>query len=339
MIHTSGLTKQFTTKKETVEAVRGLDLDVEAGELVAFLGPNGAGKTTTLRMLTTLLAPSAGTAVVAGHDIHREQAAVRRRIGYVGQGNGAGHNQRVIDELVSQGRSYGMSKPDARTRAAEVVRQLDLSALTDRKVLTLSGGQRRRLDVAIGMVHRPELLFLDEPTTGLDPHSRANLWEHILRLRADHGTTIFLTTHYLDEADSMAERVLVMDHGTVIAEGTSEQLKADLGGDQVSVRVADEADVGAVPGVARRVAAVHAVRLDGPQAHLRVAHGDVVVPALVLSLAAEGIAVAGIEMSHPTLDDVFLSLTGRSLREGGDAAEPDSVPPAHEGNVTKGALA
>jgi ABC-2 type transport system ATP-binding protein len=318
MIHAEGLTRHFGSGKATVEAVRGVDLEVTAGELVAFLGPNGAGKTTTLRMLTTLLGPTAGTAMVAGHDIHREQAAVRQRIGYVGQGNGAGHNQRVGDELVSQGRSYGMSRADSRARAAEVMEQLDLGALRDRKVMTLSGGQKRRLDVAIGIMHRPELLFLDEPTTGLDPHSRANLWEHILQLRADVGTTIFLTTHYLDEADAMAERVLVMDHGRVIAEGTSEQLKADLGGDRVTVSVAREADADRVVAIAAQVAAVHAAsRPSQRQVELRVTRGDLALAPLVLALAEASVQVVGVDLQRPTLDDVFLSLTGRSLREGG----------------------
>src|SRR5215212_10203879 len=236
VIVTEALTRTFTTRKHTVEAVRGLDLEIGRGELVAFLGPNGAGKSTTLRMLTTLLAPTSGTAHVAGLDVVTRQADVRRSIGYVGQGNGAGHQQRGRDELVSQGRAHGCSGSEARARAADLITDLQLEAVADRKVSTLSGGQRRRLDIALGLVHRPEVLFLDEPSTGLDPQSRANLWEHVLRLRAEHGTTIFLTTHYLDEADTMAERVLVMDAGRVIADDTADRLKTTHVGDRLVLR-------------------------------------------------------------------------------------------------------
>ena len=169
-----------------------------------------------------------------GHDVVAEPGEVRRGIGYVGQGNGAGQNQRVRDELVTQGRAYGLAKDESRRRSDDLLDALDLVALADRAANTLSGGQRRRLDVALGLVHRPQLLFLDEPSTGLDPQSRANLWEHILRLRREHGMTIVLTTHYLDEADSMAERVMVIDHGVVIADDTADRLKAQLAGDRMS---------------------------------------------------------------------------------------------------------
>jgi ABC-type multidrug transport system ATPase subunit len=208
MIETHELTKHFKSKKATVKAVDGIDLTVAPGELVALLGPNGAGKSTTLRMLTTLIPPTSGTARVAGFDVVRQQREVRHRIGYIGQGNGAGHSQRGRDELMSQGRSYGMRVRDARRRAAELIDSLGLGEVADRTVSTLSGGQRRRLDIAMGLIHAPELLFLDEPSTGLDPQNRANLQEHIVELRKSHETTIVLTTHYLDEADSMAERVI-----------------------------------------------------------------------------------------------------------------------------------
>ena len=185
MIQTRELTKDFVvSKKRTVHAVRGISLDVEPGELVAVLGPNGAGKTTTMRMLTTLIAPTSGSATVAGYDVTADAAQVRRRIGYVGQGNGAGHSQRAGDELVAQGVIYGLGRRAARARAAELIDALDLTDLAERKVSALSGGQRRRLDVAMGLVHAPPLLFLDEPSTGLDPQNRANLWQHILRMRA-----------------------------------------------------------------------------------------------------------------------------------------------------------
>jgi ABC-2 type transport system ATP-binding protein len=253
MITTEGLTRTFRSGDRTVEAVRGIDLHVEEGELLAFLGPNGAGKSTTLRMLTTLLRPTAGRAIVAGHDVSRDPNGVRRRIGYVGQGDGASHSQRVRDELITQGRCYGLTAEASSQRADELLDALELAELATRKASSLSGGQRRRLDVALGIVHRPGLLFLDEPSTGLDPQSRANLWHHILRLRRETGMTIFLTTHYLEEADTMAERVVVMDEGRIIADGTATTLKRDL--------------------------------------------------------------AARSEIAAPTLDDVFLDLTGRSLRD------------------------
>src|SRR6185312_753760 len=212
MIHTEKLTRHFVSKKETIEAVKGVDIDIAPGELVAFLGPNGAGKSTTLRMLTTLLYPTSGSARVAGVDVVADPAGVRSRIGYIGQGNGGGHSYRVIDELIMQGRFYGMNSADARARARELLVTMDLQDLEKRTVIKLSGGQRRRMDVALGLMHSPQLLFLDEPSTGMDPQNRANLWDHIMRLRAEHGTTIVLTTHYLDEADSMSERVIVIDH-------------------------------------------------------------------------------------------------------------------------------
>ena len=230
-----GLTKRFTVKRAAVDAVVGLDLDVPRGELVAFLGPNGAGKSTSLRMLTTLLPPTSGTATVAGCDILRDPAGVRGRIGYIGQGTSAGHNQRVRDELLSQGAFYGMSRAATRARADELLESLDLAPLANRGVMGLSGGQKRRLDIALGLIHAPELLFLDEPSTGLDPQSRANLWEHVLRLRAEHGMTVFLTTHYLDEADALCDRISIIDAGLIVAEGTPSDLKREISGDVVRV--------------------------------------------------------------------------------------------------------
>lgn len=192
MIHARDLTRSFKTKTGTVEAVRGLSLDVAEGEMVAFLGPNGAGKSTSLRLLTTLLPIESGEARVAGHDVRREPGAVRRRIGYVGQATGSGPYHRVRDELVTQGQAQRMGGAEARRRADELLALLELDGLADRACSSLSGGQKRRLDVALGLMHTPPLLFLDEPSTGLDPHSRANLWEHITKLRKATGMTIFL---------------------------------------------------------------------------------------------------------------------------------------------------
>jgi ABC-2 type transport system ATP-binding protein len=308
MIRTRGLTKDFSTGRATVHAVRGISLDVEPGELVALLGPNGAGKSTTMRMLTTLIAPTAGTATVAGHDVVREPGHVRRRIGYVGQGNGAAHNQRALDELHVQGRIYGLDRRESRRRAAALLDALDLADLGGRKVTDLSGGQRRRLDVAIGLMHGPDLLFLDEPSTGLDPQNRANLWEHIARMRSEHGMTIVLTTHYLDEADTMAERVVIVDHGEVIADDTPAALKAKLAGDRIVAR----GDAAAIAAVAGNLPGARDLVISSDGIEVRVNDGPAALPELIT--AANG-AVTTAELHRPTLDDVFLALTGRNLRE------------------------
>ncbi|RJK96163.1 ATP-binding cassette domain-containing protein [Vallicoccus soli] len=322
MIRTEALARTFTRGGTTVEAVRGLDLQVARGELVALLGPNGAGKSTTLRMLTTLLAPTSGRASVAGHDVVADPRAVRRRTGYVGQGNGAGHHQRGRDELVGQARVHGLGRAEARRRADELVAALDLGAVVDRRVGTLSGGQRRRLDVALGLVGAPDVLFLDEPSTGLDPHNRAALQEHVRALRSRRDTTVVLTTHYLDEADALAERVVVVDHGRVIADDTPARLKAELAGDRLVLRLGD-ADAAARAAGRLRAAGAGEVEADGAQVRARLADAPALVPRLLHDLEAAGAPVASVEVSRPTLDDVFLRLTGRSLREGG-AGTPTS---------------
>jgi ABC-2 type transport system ATP-binding protein len=315
VIATRGLTRHFTRRKLTVEAVRGLDLEIAPGELVAFLGPNGAGKSTTLRMLTTLLPPTSGTATVAGYDVVRESRGVRRSIGYVGQGNGAGHTQRGRDELVSQGRAHGLSREAARRRADELLEAFDLREHAGRPVSTLSGGQRRRLDVAIGLVHAPSLLFLDEPSTGLDPQNRVNLQEQVRRLHDVLGTTIVLTTHYLEEADAIADRVVVIDHGVVIADDSAGALKSGLG-DLVTLGFAsgDQAGV-ALERALGRVGGRGEVTRTGLEVQVRVAGGAELAPGLVTDLAGVGVPVRSINVAGPTLDDVFLHLTGRSLRE------------------------
>jgi ABC-2 type transport system ATP-binding protein len=316
VIHTHQLRKQFTSRKETVEAVKGVDVDVDPGELVAFLGPNGAGKTTTLRMLTTLLPPTSGTAVVAGADIVAQPALVRSRIGYIGQGNGGGHSFRVLDELHSQGKFYGMSASEARQRAAQLVASLDLTGLEKRTVGSLSGGQRRRLDVALGLMNSPRLLFLDEPSTGMDPQNRANLWTHIRQLRAEFGTTIVLTTHYLEEADAEAERVVVIDHGEIIADDTAAALKSRLAGDRITV-VVDGADAerARVALGLRGSEIIEAVDPLGVAVSGRFDRGRQLLPVLLRELDSAGVGVQAADVRVPTLDDVFLSLTGRSLRE------------------------
>lgn len=243
LIETAGLRKTFRSrqKKEVVEAVRGVDLAVKEGEIFGFLGPNGAGKTTTLRMLSTLLEPSGGTAVVAGFDLRKHPVKVRRAIGYVGQSGGTWGEVTAREELVMQGKLYEMPRPECRTRAQEVIEAFEMTEFADRKCKTYSGGQRRRLDVALGTVHQPKLLFLDEPTTGLDPQSRAHMWEEVRKLR-DRGTSVFLTTHYLDEADALCDRLAIIDHGEIVTEGTPLALKRQIAGDIVAIGVDAEGD-------------------------------------------------------------------------------------------------
>ncbi len=321
VIRTQGLTKEFMRHKQKVEAVRGLDLEIAPGELVAFLGPNGAGKSTTLRMLTTLIAPTSGSAQVAGYDVVSQRRDVRRSIGYVGQGNAAGHQQRGRDELVSQARSHGMSRIESRRRADELLEAFDLTEHAGRPVSTLSGGQRRRLDVAIGLVHTPRLLFLDEPSTGLDPQNRANLQEQIRRLHTENGTTIVLTTHYLEEADAIADRVVVIDHGLVIADDTATGLKSRLG-DLLTLGFEDanHATVAAEKAAAR-LSTEATIERTGAVVTIRSPRGAEMAPGLVHDLADAGTPVRRIEVAGPTLDDVFLDLTGRSLRESNEVNE------------------
>ncbi|WP_309102881.1 ATP-binding cassette domain-containing protein [Microbacterium sp.] len=328
IIETEGLTKVFTVKKTPVHAVTDLSFTAARGELVAFLGPNGAGKSTSLRMLTTLIPPTSGTARVVGRDIRTDAAGVRSRIGYVGQLTSGSFSQRVRDELLSQGAFYGMSKRDSGRRADELIESLDLGSFAKRSVQQLSGGQKRRLDIALGLMHAPPLIFLDEPSTGLDPQSRANLWDHILSLRTQHGTTVFLSTHYLDEADRYAERVMVMDKGRIIADDDAAALKATLAGDVLTFGFADAADATRAEATVARLSDAE-VTVDGASLSLAVPEGDRLLPVVIRELDAAGILVRSATGVPPTLDDVFLALTGRTLREAGEgAAEPESESPA-----------
>ena len=319
MIHARDLVRTFKSKAGSVEAVRGLNLDVAEGELVAFLGPNGAGKSTSVRMLTTLLPPTSGSANVGGFDVVSEPAEVRRRIGYVGQGTGSGPYHRVRDELVTQGKAQRLGTAAAKKRADELLGMLELDGLADRDCASLSGGQKRRLDVALGLMHTPPILFLDEPSTGLDPHSRANLWDHILKLRRQSGMTIFLTTHYLDEADTMAERVMVMDNGVLIADDTPARLKADLAGDTIQVSVLCEDQAALAGGIARNLPGARDATVEGRNLTVALPDGEALLPEFIRRLHQEGIEAISARVERPTLDDVFLGLTGRSLRESAPA--------------------
>ena len=294
-----------------MEAVRGVDLSVAEGEIFGFLGPNGAGKTTTLRMLATLIEPDGGTATVAGADLRRNPGEVRRRIGYVAQGGSTWDDSTAREELVLQARLYGASKSAARSRAASVLDGFQLSEYADRKCKTYSGGQRRRVDIALGIIHEPKVVFLDEPTTGLDPQSRAHMWDEIRRLRGD-GMTIFITTHYLDEADALCDRISIMDHGEIVASGSPASLKRAISGDVVHVGVRA---VAAAAEVLDAAPYVNKLETHEDSVRLYVDDGATAIPLILRALDGASVEIGTVELHRPSLDDVFLTKTGRSLRE------------------------
>jgi ABC-2 type transport system ATP-binding protein len=267
-----------------------------------------------------LLRPTSGSANVAGCDLIADPEAVRRKIGYVAQGGGADPDATVVEELVLQARLYRIAAADARRRADQLCKELDLGGLETRRTRALSGGQRRRLDIALGLVHTPPLVFLDEPTAGLDPQARANLWDHIRRLRDAQQTTIFLTTHYLEEADALCDRILVIDHGKIVAEGTPAELKRRVSGDVIAVDVPTDGE--RAKSVCAALSGVREAILVGGSLRLTVENGDQALMDVLRALDAAHVTVASIRLSRPTLDDVFLTLTGRSLRDDETAATP-----------------
>ena len=315
LIETSGLTRTFKSRKGAVEAVRGVDLEVREGEIFGFLGPNGAGKTTTMRILTTLMPASGGKATVCGLDLRRDPAKVRRQIGYVSQVGGAEPMETGRENLRLQGCVYGMSAKEARQRASELITRLDMENFADRLVKTYSGGQKRRLDVALGIMHRPRLLFLDEPTTGLDPQSRARIWDEVRALHAQ-GMTIFLTTHYMDEADGLCNRLAIIDHGQIVSQGSPEALKQEIAGDIISLGLDTHSDaVERVTSQMRERPFVREIQPTADGVQLYVSQGETVLPDVLRTLDASHIAIRTVMLARPTLDDVFLRRTGRSLRE------------------------
>jgi ABC-2 type transport system ATP-binding protein len=320
-IEVEGLEREF---KGGVRAVDGVDLVVEPGEIYGFLGPNGAGKSTTVLMLTTLLPPTAGTARVAGHDIVREGPAVRRAIG-------AALQEAALDPLLT-GREHmrlqttlqGVPKPERRPRGDALLERVGLMEAADRKVRGYSGGMKRRLDLALALVHHPRILFLDEPTTGLDPQSRADMWQEVARLAHEDGVTVFLTTQYLEEADVLADRIAIIDHGKIVARGTPAALKAEIGRPTLEIEPADQGDRHAVAAVLERFGTPVTARPGGVAVRL---HGAVdQLPEVIRALDADSLTVADFRLHAPTLDDVFLAKTGRKLEGGEPAPEPEPVP-------------
>jgi ABC-2 type transport system ATP-binding protein len=298
-----------------VRALDGLSVEVVAGTVFGLLGPNGAGKSTTVRILSTLSRADSGTAEVAGLDVARQPDQVRRRIGLVSQKPSSDPMATGRENLVLAGRLHGMSRRDAHRRAAELLERFRLTDAADRLARTYSGGMARKLDVAIGLMHRPEVLFLDEPTTGLDPEARAEMWAEIERLAVDHQTTVLLTTHYLEEADRLADRLAIVDHGRVVVEGSPEELKSALRGDRVRVELAEQDDTGRARSLVGGIAGVGEPVVEGRSLTARADDGAAAVPAVLAALDGAGIAVASVTVARPSLDDVYLSHVGRTFKE------------------------
>ncbi|HEY5455977.1 MAG TPA: ATP-binding cassette domain-containing protein [Acidothermaceae bacterium] len=299
--------------KPRIRALDGLSINVQAGTVFALLGPNGAGKSTAVKILATLSRPDLGQASVAGVNVLRDPDAVRHIIGLVSQKASSDPMATARENLVLAGRIHGMSSSSARARAAELVSRFALDDAADRLAKTFSGGMTRKLDVAIGLMHRPQVLFLDEPTTGLDPQARTELWAEIERLSAHEEVAVLLTTHYLDEADQLADRLAIVDHGRVVVEGTPEQLKAELNGDAVQVELAT-AD--AIPGalvMLSRIPGLRDVASVGASLRARASSGARAVPSLLSALEDADIAVASVTVARPSLDDVYLHHVGRSF--------------------------
>jgi ABC-2 type transport system ATP-binding protein len=320
-----GLEKRYSE----VRALQGLSLEVESGTIFGLLGPNGAGKSTAVKILTTLSRPDAGEARVAGFDVRREPNRVRHAIGVVGQHSGVDREATGRENVTLQGQLYGMRGRELRARVDELLERFGLADAADRIARGYSGGMQRRLDIAMGLVQRPVVLFLDEPTTGLDPEVRAEMWSEIARLSTDEGLTILLTTHYLEEADRLARRLAILDRGRVVAAGTPDELKGELRGDAVQVELPEEvirARNGRVSGARaalERLEGVREVALDGRSLGARVDSGATAVPTVLAALEAEGVPVTSVTMARPSLDDVYLRYTGRSFDRAEQEAERD----------------
>jgi ABC-2 type transport system ATP-binding protein len=306
-IEADGLAKRYGE----VQALDGLDLAVQTGTVFGLLGPNGAGKSTTVRILTTLSRPDSGNARVAGHDVLAEPLRVRRAIGVVGQKHGCDFEATGRENLVLQGELYGITGAELRRRAGEQLERFGLADAADRRVKTYSGGMQRRLDVALGLIHRPQVLFLDEPTTGLDPEARVLLWAEIERLAREERMTILLTTHYLDEADRLASQLAIVDRGRIVARGTPDELKAELEGDAVQVELASD-DGGTAQLALERVTGLGDVLVEGRTLHARAANGGAAIPAVLAALEAVGVRAASVTLARPSLDDVYLRHAGRA---------------------------
>jgi ABC-2 type transport system ATP-binding protein len=313
VIEVAGLTKTYRSRDREVRALDGIDLEVRPGSVLGLLGPNGAGKSTTVKILATLSHPDSGVARVAGHDVVKEAAAVRRSIGYVAQKPVSDPMDTGRENIVLAGRMQGLSAREAKARAAELLDRFGLAEAGDRLVKTYSGGMVRKLDVAVGLVHRPRVLFLDEPTAGLDPEARTEMWAEIALLGAADGVTILLTTHYLEEADHLADHLAIVDRGRIVTRGSPDALKDELHGDGVVVELADHFAAARAADVATQVPGVREVVEDGRALRARATSGATTLPVLLTALEGAGLSVRSARVSRPSLDDVYLRHTGRSM--------------------------
>lgn len=310
-IEVRGLSKTY---KNSVKALDGLNLIVPSGSIFALLGPNGAGKSTTIKILTTLCRPDSGEARVAGIDVLREPQRVRRAIGCVAQKSGVDESCTGRENLTLQGQLHHLHGADLKQRVETLLSRFSLINAASRLASTYSGGMKRRLDIAMGLIHRPQVLFLDEPTTGLDPEARVELWEEIGRLSAE-GLSILLTTHYLEEADRLAQNVAIIDRGRVVAEGTAESLKGELRGDSVEVELAEAASTEAISAALQNTVVVSDLRVSGKTVYARAEQGATAVPPMLVALEAAGVKVASVKVARPTLDDVYLRHTGKTIQQ------------------------
>ena len=309
------LVKTYRSGRRTpaIRALDGLSLDVATASVFALLGPNGAGKSTTVRILTTLARPDSGQATVAGVDVGRDPETVRRIVGLVSQKASTDPMATARENLVLAGRIHGMSAADARARATELLRRFDLDDEANRLARTFSGGMSRKLDVAIGLMHRPQVLFLDEPTTGLDPEARTEMWTEIDELVVQEDVTVLLTTHYLDEADHLADRLAIVDRGRLIIEGNPEKLKSDLRGDTVHVELSSADATSTAVGLLTRLAGLRDMDADGRSIRARAERGARAVPTIIAALDDAGVSTASVTVARPSLDDVYLQHVGRSF--------------------------
>jgi ABC-2 type transport system ATP-binding protein len=333
-IEVNGLAREF---KGGVRAVDGIDLEVRPGEIYGFLGPNGAGKSTTVHMLTTLLPPTSGTARVAGHDVVREGAAVRDAIGAALQEAALDPQLTARDHVRLQGALHGIPKQERIRRGEELLERVGLTEAADRKVGGYSGGMKRRLDLALALLHGPRVLFLDEPTTGLDIQSRTALWDEVARLAREDGVTVFLTTQYLEEADHLADHLGIIDHGRIVAEGTPQELKAEIGRPTVEAVPHEAAELGSIAAALERFGEL--VPASPGAAAVRLRDGAEELADIVRAFDSAGLRISNLELHAASLNDVFLAKTGRSLEGAGESEEPAEVPTAERELVAQGANA
>ena len=315
IIEAKGLTKVFNGYLTAVDHVT---FEVKEGEIFGFLGPNGAGKTTTINMLITVLKPTEGTATVCGHDIVKEANMVRRKIGVVPQEYTADEDLTGYENIILCADLYGIPREISKKRAMELLELVQLTEFKDKKVETYSGGMRRRLELACGLINRPKVLFLDEPTLGLDVQTRANIWEYIKLLKKEYGMTLFMTTHYLEEADTLCDRIAIIDHGRILVIGSPDELKSSLGGDIITLRINENRDIS---GLIEKIENVREVRRIKDKYRIKVKDGESTAPLIIEALRNEGIKVTRLSLSKPSLNEVYLEYTGRSMRDQEESTE------------------